>query len=71
MKFDAVSTDTKRTLTICYIQLNRKDTASTWGIAQEKAFEKLKKALTTNPIMGYFDGKRNTYLYLCARPVSV
>ena len=52
-------------------QLTRKDSVFTWGKEQEKAYKKLKKALTTSPVMSYFGGKKDTVLYVDASLVGV
>ena len=51
--------------------LTRKDVPWEWTDKEQAAFDELKKLLTTNTVMGYFDPLKQTELYVDASPVGL
>ena len=51
--------------------LTKKNAHFVWNKAQQEAFSKLKEALTSAPVMHYFDTKKETLLTVDASPVGI
>ena len=61
----------KATITSPLRELTKKNAYFQWETAHQKAFNKLKAALTTAPVMSYFDKSNDTILTVDASPVGV
>jgi len=59
------------TITSPLRELTKKNAYFQWETAHQKAFNKLKAALTTAPVMSYFDKSKDTILTVDASPVGV
>ena len=59
------------TLTALLRELTKKNARFSWEQDHQRAFDKLKQALVTAPVMGYFDTQKDTMLTVDASPVGV
>ena len=59
------------TITSPLRELTKKNAYFQWGKIHQNAFNKLKAALTTAPVMSYFDKSKDTILTVDASPVGV
>ena len=59
------------TLTAPSRELTKKTVVLAWKTEHQEAFEKLKKALSQAPAMGYFDVNRDTFVTVDASPVGI
>ena len=59
------------TLTEPLRRLTHKDTQFVWGAAQEEAYQTLKTALLSSPVMSYFDINKETAILVDASPVGL
>ena len=59
------------TVTAPLRELTKKNARFSWELEHQRAFDKLKQALVSAPVMGYFDTKKHTMLTVDASPVGV
>ena len=59
------------TITAPLRELTKKNARFSWEQEHQRAFDKLKQALVSAPVMGYFDTKNDTMLTVDASPVGV
>ena len=59
------------TLTAPLRELTKKNARFSWEQEHQRAFDKLKQALVSAPVMGYFDTQKDTMLTVDASPVGV
>lgn len=52
-------------------RLTKKDTEFVWQVTQQQAFENLKSAIVTAPVLGFYDKNADTVLVTDASPVGI